>query len=322
MTATDVVKVVRARDLAALKKVEAKLIGHPQVLGELGRIAWVAGMKVTGQRGVNWNQMWRNYLPLHAAIQEDPHHAGGTSAEREEAVHWLVANGADVEAQAAWPPARAILIACFTGVRAYVDALLGVCQQDGFVWSALGDVARVKKLLRKDPGFAVARGDGGLTALMVACASRMDGAASLELTKLLLQAGAEVGATTPGWRHVTDAIYYSAGAGHKEIFRLLLEAGADATGALLPAMWNEDLEYGEMCLAYGGKLDLAREGEKPLLNEMIRWGRVKQALWMLEHGASAELADERGWTARDQAESRGNRRMIEAVQKARGRRPT
>lgn len=46
---------------------------------------------------------------------------------------------------------------------------------------------------------------------------------------------------------------------------------------------------------------------------MIRWGQFKQALWLLERGASPNVADEQGWTAVHQAASRGNEKMLKAV---------
>jgi ankyrin repeat protein len=57
---------------------------------------------------------------------------------------------------------------------------------------------------------------------------------------------------------------------------------------------------------------------KPLLNQLVRWGQVRPALWMLERGASPNLPDERGWTAVHQAASRGSERLLRAVLAASG----
>ncbi|MEK6300939.1 MAG: ankyrin repeat domain-containing protein [Acidobacteriota bacterium] len=51
---------------------------------------------------------------------------------------------------------------------------------------------------------------------------------------------------------------------------------------------------------------------------MIRWGQMKAVLWLLDHGASANRGDAQGWTARHQAASRGNERMMKAVLAAGG----
>jgi hypothetical protein len=33
------------------------------------------------------------------------------------------------------------------------------------------------------------------------------------------------------------------------------------------------------------------------LNNLVRWGQIRQSLWLLERHANPNLADERGWTA-------------------------
>jgi ankyrin repeat protein len=52
--------------------------------------------------------------------------------------------------------------------------------------------------------------------------------------------------------------------------------------------------------------------KKPLLNDLIRWGQVRPALWALSHGASPNRRDDQGWTALHQAVSRGNLQLLEA----------
>lgn len=48
------------------------------------------------------------------------------------------------------------------------------------------------------------------------------------------------------------------------------------------------------------------------------WGQFKQALWLLDRGASPNIPDERGWTAVHQAASRGNEKMLKALLDAGG----
>jgi hypothetical protein len=50
----------------------------------------------------------------------------------------------------------------------------------------------------------------------------------------------------------------------------------------------------------------------------VRWGAFRQAFWLLRHGASPNLPDQRGWTAVHQAASRGNERMLRALLEAGG----
>ncbi|MGH9659521.1 MAG: ankyrin repeat domain-containing protein, partial [Bryobacteraceae bacterium] len=71
-------------------------------------------------------------------------------------------------------------------------------------------------------------------------------------------------------------------------------------------------------LAHGAVPDGAVADNQPLLNNLIRWGRFSQALWLLSRGASPNIPDERGWTAVHQAASRGNERMLRALLDAGG----
>jgi ankyrin repeat protein len=102
------------------------------------------------------------------------------------------------------------------------------------------------------------------------------------------------------------------------MFELLLARGADATAALPSAVWSAHDTLGAIALEHGASVDRALHEQKPLLNDLIRWGQVEPALWLLQHGASPNVADERGWTAVHQAASRGNARMLRAVLASRG----
>ena len=68
----------------------------------------------------------------------------------------------------------------------------------------------------------------------------------------------------------------------------------------------------------GAVIDRATASGKPLLNDLIRWGQIPQMTWLLEHKASPNVPDERGWTAVHQAASRGNVRIMRAVLEAGG----
>ena len=89
--------------------------------------------------------------------------------------------------------------------------------------------------------------------------------------------------------------------------------GADPTAALPSALWRQDYDTAERLLARGASIDRAIDEGRPLLNNLIRWGQFKPAMWLLDKGASVTREDARGWTALDQARSRGNRRMLDAV---------
>jgi ankyrin repeat protein len=97
------------------------------------------------------------------------------------------------------------------------------------------------------------------------------------------------------------------------MFELLLARGADATAALPSAAWQKDVAFAEIALRFGAKPDETRADGKPLLNQLIQWGQVRAALWLVEHGASPNIPDPSGWTAMHQAASRGNERVLKAL---------
>ena len=102
------------------------------------------------------------------------------------------------------------------------------------------------------------------------------------------------------------------------MFDLLLASGADATDALSHSDWGGAYELAESALDHGAAIDRATANGKPLLNDLIRWGQIPQMTWLLEHKASPNVPDERGWTAVHQAASRGKVRIMRAVLEAGG----
>jgi ankyrin repeat protein len=210
-------------------------------------------------------------------------------------------------------------VAAFVGSPEYVAVLRkGGAKMDGFAAAALGDVKGVEKALAAHSDFATARDHGVLMALHCAAGSRMPKAATLEVARLLIDAGAEVGARAKSWNHEVDSAYFAAGTKNLAIFELLLDHGADPTEALSNAVWGKAYELAEAALAHGGLIDGATANGKPLLNDLIRWGQIPQMTWLLERKASPNIADERGWTAVHQAASRGNVRVLQAVLDAGG----
>jgi ankyrin repeat protein len=174
------------------------------------------------------------------------------------------------------------------------------------------------KALHERPDFARDRDHGGLTALQCAAGSRMPKADTLGIVQLLIDAGAEVGALTRSWAHDVNAAYFAAGRKDKAMFDLLLANGADATDALSHAVWGGAYELAESALEHGAAIDRATANGKPLLNDLIRWGQIPQMTWLLEHKASPNVPDERGWTAVHQAASRGNVHIMRTVLEAGG----
>lgn len=325
-----VIDALRSGSLALLEPALKKAPKSPQLpraVVEAGRQGWKEALMVLKRHGADLNAKWRGYGALHSLIQEDPHRGGeGATAKRLNCLRWLLKNGADPEQVGAWPPARAILVAAFAGEARYVEALReGGARMDGFVAAALGDTAGVRRALRAEASFATARDGSGLTALQCCAASRMGkGAPGVArnlrtIAAALLDAGADPNVRTKSWSHEVDAVYLASSSGDAEMYELLLQRGAEAQSALAASVWRKDMALAEIALRYGAKPDAATHEGRPILNELVRWGQVTPALWLLEKGASPNLADaQKGWTAVHQAASRGNEKMMAAILNAGG----
>jgi ankyrin repeat protein len=317
------IQALREGDLDAVRnaiEADPKVARQARVVGAAAGRAMEPALVLLKKAGADLNASWRNYRPLHNLLQSEPHAAAGKpTPARLACLEWLLDNGADPEQHGAWPSARAIIVAAFVGSPEYVKVLRKRgAKIDGFAGAALGDRRLVEKALRERPDFARDRDHGGLTALQCAAGSRMPKVDMLGIARLLIDAGAEVGALTRSWAHDVNAAYFAAGRKDRAMFDLLLASGADATDALSHAVWGGAYELAESALEHGAVIDRATASGKPLLNDLIRWGQIPQMTWLLEHKASPNVPDERGWTAVHQAASRGNVRIMRAVLEAGG----
>ena len=321
---------IASRDLAGLKAAlrKSRVPVHAKVVGQAAGAGWLAGLRAIEAHGADLNALYRNYRPMHALIQEKPHAGGSSTPERVKCLEWLLEHGADPQLQGAWPLATAIVSAAGTGEGAYVRVLkahgASIGADNIFAAAALGEATRVQKMLTRLPSLATAREQGVMTALMCCASSRMGkewpqtAGALTVIAELLIEAGAEVTATARSWSHDVDASYFAVSTGQRDVLHLLLDQGASPTAALTTAVWRSDFETADYLIGRGADVNAARDADKPLLNNLIRWGQFKPAKWLLTKGARVDLADERGWTAVDQAISRGNAGMIAAIDAARG----
>jgi ankyrin repeat protein len=314
------VKAIQARNIDQLAHILEKQPGAipPRAVVEAGRLGWKRGLALLKKRGADFNASYKNYRALHALLQEKPHDSGRATPERLACLAWLLANGADPELTAAWPAARALVMAAFVGDTDYVKVLTSSgAKVDLFTAAALGDAARVKALLDHNADLARARDAGGVTALQCCAGSRLGeqsrktAAGLLKVAELLIDAGADVNARTRSWGHDVDVSYFAIGSGQIEVLRLLLDRGADPIGALPTAAWKGDATIIDLLLRHGALIDRAQDGGRPILNELVRWGQFAQARLLLARGASPDVPDGAGWTAVHQAASRGNLRMLE-----------
>jgi ankyrin repeat protein len=321
------VAAVRTRDLRSLTRLLATHLGPipAQAIVEAGRLGWQPGLALLEKRGADLNASFKNYRALHALIQEQPHAGGSSTPKRVACLRWLLKHGADPELPAAWPAARAIVIAAFVGDQSYVDALSsGAATTNIFSASALGDTRTVRTLLTRDSALALSRDAGLLTALHCCGGSRLgqkdarSAARLVEIARQLVAAGADVNAKTRTWGHDVDVAYFVIRSGQIETLTLLLGQGLDATAAIGTAAWENREEVVDLLLEHGAQIDRAVDHAKPVLNELVRWGQLKQARMLLKKGASPNVPDAEGWTSIHQAVSRGNVKMLRDLMAAGG----
>lgn len=314
------VQVLRERDLEEFRMLaseQPKLLAQAQVVCEAGRLAWREALEICLACGADLNGMNRGYRPLHAAIQEKTHGHTAMDAERLGTIAWLLENGADPELPAAWPAARALLIAAFAGLPEVVEVLLRCgAREDFFTATAVGKRKVFARELKKSPELARAKDAQGFTALHCACASRMEPDVQIEFVRALLEAGADLQATLKSWAHDVDALYFAANSGKEAVFALLLKRGASADAGLNLGLWQKGFTLAEIALGAGADVNAKDPDGWPLLNQMIRWGRVEQTLWLLEQGARVDGRSPEGKSALEQAMARGNQRLIAAVRGA------
>ncbi len=277
-------------------------------------LAWQPGLAALVKAGGDVNGTYRNYRPLHALIQEDPHKTSTTTSVRVACLEWLLAHGADPELPGAWPAARALVIAAFQGEWVYVAALRKAgAQINSFTASALGDDRRLTAFVERDAAAAAASDAGGrLTPLHCCAGSRLGrtrpkrAAGLLACAQRLVAAGADVNARAVSWGREVSVAHFAIRSGQVDLLRLLLDHRADPIEALPTAAWDGHWEIVDLLRARGASLDDARDGDRPLLNNLVRWGQFQQARQLLARGASPNVADANGWTAMHQAASRGN----------------
>lgn len=324
-----ILSAIRKKSLTDLKRAlrAEKKPPAPRALGAAAAAFWTEGLSALVAAGGDINGLYRNYRPLHCLIQREAHAAGDPfTPERRACLEWMLAHGADAEALAAWPSARALVVAAFGGEREIVHILKAHgARIDVFTASALGDARTVERLLAKDRGLALARDGGLLTALQCCGGSRM-GASDAKVSaglaacaRALVAAGADVNARTKSWSHEVTVSYFVIRSGQVEMLRLLLDHGLDATEAVAAAAWDNREDILDILLRHGARLDEAFDHTRPVLNELVRWGQFKPARMLLGKGANPNVPDrERGWTAVHQAVSRGNVAMLKDLLDAGG----
>ena len=143
------------------------------------------------------------------------------------------------------------------------------------------DAAAVRKLIEQ--GVNVSEADSGGDSPLIMAAYK----GYTEITRLLLEAGADVGALDPGMK--ATALHAAAYAGRVEPARLLIQYGIDIDKqgpyngytALHDAIWQNNVEVARVIIDAGANLNIkSNDGQTPL--EFARSKRHQQIVDLIE----------------------------------------
>jgi ankyrin repeat protein len=256
------------------------------------------------------------HRPLHRAIETKA--SVKPRGDRASAVGLLLDAGSDVDAPGCWYDGRPLETAA-RGAEAAIAALLlkRGSRSDIFAAALLQDQERLEQELARAPTLAMEPSASGAGPLHLLCASRLNRQSTLTLAERLLDSGARADAVAVMRHGQFPVIHFACWGGEADpaVLALLASRGANPADGLYEALWSGDLAGAGALVDLGASPDgWSHVGKRPLLHDMIQWGRTRAALWLLERGANANAPDSNGWTALHYAASRGARGvLIEAL---------
>ena len=214
-----------------------------------------------------------------------------------------------------------LVAAAEQGHREAVELLLSRGAPIGFYEAAaLGEVERIETGLAEQPALATAVRTCGVgihggpgTALHFAALSRLGrrepavAGRLVAVVDLLVARGAPVGAFAVDGVTAPPPLARAARADNAAVAAALLRLGADPADALADALMNDAESVLELLVPYDLSVDLPGDPKlgNSLLDELLRYGRLSSARWLIARDAPVGRPDRRGWNTLHYACSRG-----------------
>lgn len=174
---------------------------------------------------------------------------------------------------------------------------------------------------------------------------------SAKMVTLLLDSGLDVESTLPPAQDRCTALFFAVARGRNAtLIKLLLRRGAKAQnapgGGLFAAAWHDDVKILDLLVKAGAKVDVVvgitpflaawmwkkfdaarflakrgadvnfadpKSGRTALQHGVEKEFDPAQMAWLVDHGASPDIKDENGASARDRASRKRDKRWLDAL---------